>query len=625
VLTSMFFKHMYKGKTNKVFIWMLMFLLLNVFTRIVAVNVAGNIEYSGAFVHFIYGLNLLLSSGEFFLFANYIIALTDIGFLIRRSRFVTCLVLGPMCIDMLLLFINIFYRNVFFVDFDNEIVRCDMFFLLYVCSAYYVILSLFIIIKYNYIFDLMRYDSLLLSILAMAAVNYFAFFSGYEFVELFTKSIVFLFVLNMVQRPEDMVDSETGFGRYNAYMDRIKRSSYIGKNEKIIFFNIVNYTNIRIMIDYQERVEIKKLMVQKIEKCIELCNVKVDEYYLGTGRFRIFMNDSDSGRIDILARELREAFKSDIVWKGMNISTQTALCIVNYPQDIEDKESLAGFDEEFNMKDYENKIVYAKNLFKKEKYNIIRNMDYIIERAISERSFEVYYQPIYSIKEGKFNSAEALIRLEDKDFGFISPELMIPAAEKSGAIHKIGAVVFEKVCEFIKNNKLKELGIDYIEINLSVSQCMEKNLPDKLMETIKKYDISPDMINLEITETVAGTSQKSMADNINKLHKEGFSFSLDDFGTGYSNMRRIASLPFAIVKIDKTLTKFKNNPNLEIIIENTINMIKAMNMKIVVEGIETKENYDNFARLNCEYIQGYYFSKPVKGEEFIKFIKDYKG
>jgi len=248
-------------------------------------------------------------------------------------------------------------------------------------------------------------------------------------------------------------------------------------------------------------------------------------------------------------------------------------------------------------------------------------MDTIIESALSNKRFEVYYQPIYSVKEKKFHSAEALIRLKDEKYGFISPEVFIPVAEKSGAIHKIGDFVLEQVCAFIASDEYKKLGMSYIEVNLSVVQCMQPKLANHIMEILTRYGVRPEQLNLEITETAASISQQALEDNIKDLTNMGMKFSLDDFGTGYSNMQRIVKLPFDIIKLDRTFTELYDNPKLGIVLTNAINMIKAMKMKIVVEGVETEEMLKLFSELECEYIQGYYFSKPIPREEFVKFIQ----
>ena len=197
-------------------------------------------------------------------------------------------------------------------------------------------------------------------------------------------------------------------------------------------------------------------------------------------------------------------------------------------------------------------------------------------------------------------------------------------AEDSGAIHKIGMIVLEKVCKFISSESFKELGLDYIEVNLSVVQCMDRSLAKKIAAVCDKYGVKPSQLNLEITETASSFAQKNMMTNINTLYDMGYSFSLDDFGTGYSNLVRIASLPLHIVKLDKSFTWTGDNDDLKLILETTINMVKKMDMKIVVEGVETEEMLKRFRDLECEYIQGYYFSKPLPEFDFIQYIKDHQ-
>ena len=189
-------------------------------------------------------------------------------------------------------------------------------------------------------------------------------------------------------------------------------------------------------------------------------------------------------------------------------------------------------------------------------------------------------------------------------------------------IVRIGDFVLDEVCRFIASDEFKELGVDYIEINLSVEQCMHSNLADKVLKTLEKYHLPPDKINLEITETAVSRGQNVMQANLDALSSAGISFSLDDYGTGYSNMRRVIQLPLKIVKLDKSFVDEQNNPKMWIVLQNTVKMLKDMNMEIVVEGIETQTMAEQFAALNCDFIQGYYYSRPIPQHEFVEFIKE---
>lgn len=296
------------------------------------------------------------------------------------------------------------------------------------------------------------------------------------------------------------------------------------------------------------------------------------------------------------------------------------VCLAQCPEDIDNFQSLISFGTDFHEKlPYNGEVIHADGSTVKRMVSLLTGMDSIIERALANHGFHVYYQPIYSIEKKRFVSAEALLRLIDEKEGFISPEIFIPAAEKSGAIHKIGDYVLTEVFQFIASSEYKKLGLEYIEINLSVSQCMHHGLADSILESMSRYGVSSNQVNLEITESAASYDQSVMSENLEQLSAAGLTFSLDDYGTGYSNMYRIAALPLKIVKLDKT---FVNNQNGKMwtILQNTVRMIKDLNMEIVVEGIETEEMVKKFSDLKCDFIQGYFFSKPIPQREFVEFI-----
>ena len=207
--------------------------------------------------------------------------------------------------------------------------------------------------------------------------------------------------------------------------------------------------------------------------------------------------------------------------------------MLEFPKDVGDADSLMHFIEDIGKNIRTDDVFFARDVFRKERYDILLEIDDILDRAIKERKFKVYYQPIYSVEEKCFRSAEALVRLFDDKYGFIPPDLFIPAAEKSGAILAIGQIVLDQVCEFIGSEEYRKLGLHYIEVNLSVVQCMEEGLVRDVMDTFDRFHISSRDVNLEITETAVSDEQQVMDKNINDLFNEGVCFSLDDFGTGY--------------------------------------------------------------------------------------------
>lgn len=236
--------------------------------------------------------------------------------------------------------------------------------------------------------------------------------------------------------------------------------------------------------------------------------------------------------------------------------------------------------------------------------NRITKVEEIVQEAIDKDGFNVVYQPIYSTKEGRFISAEALVRLKDtKTLGFISPEEFIPIAEHSGQINRFGDLIFKKVCKFAKEQDLINKGIKYLEVNLSGIQMMDENLPNRLSRIMSTFEVQPDFMNLEITETAAVESGELLLSNVLALKKIGCSFSMDDFGTGYSNLSQMSAVPYELVKIDKSLIwpcfpkeEEKEKAGVQetagkakSILEGIIDILQKMQIHIVAEGVETKE------------------------------------
>ena len=248
----------------------------------------------------------------------------------------------------------------------------------------------------------------------------------------------------------------------------------------------------------------------------------------------------------------------------------------------------------------------------------------LLTKAVQQKAFNVVYQPIWSAPDGRFSSAEALVRLQDcGELGFISPEVFIPLAEQQGLIDEIGSIVFEKVCSFAAENKLWEKGVSYIEVNLSGMQSVDPALPAQLSSVMQKYGIDPKFINLEITETASIDGGELLDANMKRLRSLGCHFSMDDFGTGYSNLSQMAKVHFELIKLDKSLIwpAFGESPDEPLVILNScIEMILRLGAHIVAEGVETREQAEFLIERGVAHLQGYYYSKPIPGADFLNKI-----
>ena len=251
-----------------------------------------------------------------------------------------------------------------------------------------------------------------------------------------------------------------------------------------------------------------------------------------------------------------------------------------------------------------------------------RKVSHALDRTIKKNSIQIFFQPIISAKDEKIVGAEVLARLQDDELGFVPPDMFIAMAERSGQIVELGKQIFEKSCQFMRKHQMELDNLMELEINLSPVQCTNDEMTEEFVEIMEKYHIDMHRINLEITET-ATTDKRNLSQHMKLLEEFGVTFSLDDYGTGFSNMIQILELPFRTVKIDKSIVwaYFDGGIN---ILGSVIDMFHAQNLKLVAEGVETREMVDELTRMGCDYLQGFYYARPLPEQEFLKFLKEQK-
>lgn len=621
LLISCIFRKMTSGRSNRIFLIILLTAIASTLFDISSVTIGrvqGNHTALLYAVHTGYLVTHYLSAPFHLVF---VISLTDTWHKLSRHMIRQLLLSLPLLITMLAFVANFSNHLVFSVE--NGYTRGPLFSLLYVTTIIYVVCDIVYIVLYHKLFDFGK----LLTIGAVIPISITAMVVQMLFpsvlVEMFAGAVSLLIVSIGIQRPEDYIDSFTKLTKYSAYSYDMKRNYYNDKHVNVIMINISNYRTIQHMIGFDDATQLLKWVADNIREINRKMRGHADLYYLDNGRYRMVFEERYQDKVERIAEALNQKLKRTTSINGLAVNLTPFIVLAKCPEEISDFKMLMSFGSDFHMKNYyTGKIMKAGEIYNQNQLDIQNNIDAIIERALEEESFQVYYQPIYSVQRGRFISAEALIRLIDPEHGFVSPETLITAAEQSGAIHRIGEIVFEKVCQFIASNDFKNSGLDYIEVNLSVVQIMNSDLPEKLLSIMDRYAVSPENINLEITETAAAYAQQVMTENLEKLVQAGLSFSLDDYGTGYSNMRRVIQLPVKLIKLDKSFVDEDDNPKMWIVLENTIKMLKAMDLEIVVEGIETQEMLDIFTKLQCDFIQGYFFSKPVPRKDFVAFITD---
>ncbi|WP_250278344.1 bifunctional diguanylate cyclase/phosphodiesterase [[Clostridium] colinum] len=241
-----------------------------------------------------------------------------------------------------------------------------------------------------------------------------------------------------------------------------------------------------------------------------------------------------------------------------------------------------------------------------------------LKQALDNNEFYLNYQPIID-KNHNILKCEALIRWNNRNLGFIPPDKFIKQLEETRQIIEVGYWIIEKVCQDIKELEFEKKEIQ-ISINISPLQLMLKDFVSNVIEIVDKYSIDYKQLCFEITETVLLDNKEFVLENINKLRDLGIEIALDDFGTGYSSFNYLRNYKLDILKIDKSF--LQSNKKLDFDIINQIKeLAHLLNMEVVAEGLETEEQFEIIKNMGIDYLQGYYFSKPIPLDEFKKMIK----
>ena len=628
LLYTVISRKMTKGVPDKLFISLILITLGSALADTAAIlldGYAASPEGTEALLPALYcshSIYLILHNYTTVLYLLFIVSLTDTWHKLKNHKLLCFIFWLPIAVITLIIAVNPFTGILFY--FEDLVYTRGMFFpLMYEVAALYAVAALCYLVCHRKLFTVRK----MASVVAIAPLLAIAMIVQYFFpsspVEMYANALGLMFASMTVQTAEETIDSFTGLQKYSAYADDMKKNFLNMKYVTVILINPINFIHIQSDISYDATTVLLKCIAEKLKRVNRELKLHARLYYLDRGRFRVVLHGAYRGKAEAAANRINDELKKKIAICERDVELLCSICVGECPEEIEDFKTLMSFGADFHEKiKYTGLVMHADEIFGQKQFMLMSKLDDIIERAYVNHKFQVYYQPIYSIKQKRFVSAEALLRLIDDEYGFVSPELFIPAAEKSGAIYKIGDYVTEEVCRFIASEEYKTLGLDYIEINLSAAQCAQDELVDNILAMLKKYGVSPDSINLEITETAAAESHSAMERNMQKLSESGISFSLDDYGTGYSNIKRVVSLPLKIVKLDKAFVDEMNNPKMHIVVKNTVKMLKDMKMEIVAEGIETRSMVEQFAALSCDYIQGYYFSKPVPEDEFVEFIRE---
>ena len=252
-----------------------------------------------------------------------------------------------------------------------------------------------------------------------------------------------------------------------------------------------------------------------------------------------------------------------------------------------------------------------------------KRVEQYLHTAIDEDLFEIYYQPVYSTRENRFITLEALSRLHHPELGWIAPDVFIQIAEKNHMIEQITDLQFHRVCRFLNENGRLMKQLLNVKVNLSSLDLMRNDCSGHFIRIMDKYGIPHEWIQFEITETVATEYNASLGIIVEEFLNAGIRLCLDDFGSGYANLNTVMKLPFSTIKLDRSLLyEICHDNTRAMFYQSIVETFHKMNYHIVSEGVETKEEVELISGWGVDMIQGYYFSKPLPETELLRIMQN---
>ncbi|MBF0484305.1 MAG: PAS domain S-box protein [Candidatus Omnitrophica bacterium] len=350
---------------------------------------------------------------------------------------------------------------------------------------------------------------------------------------------------------------------------------------------------------------------------------------LGGDEFLVILSDLDNpAHAEIIAKKIQGLLSTSFLIKDKELFTSASIGITIAPMDGRDSHILFKNADAamFKAKEGNRDTIFFFTQSLNEKMQERMELEVHLRHALENKEFFLHYQPLVCLHTGKIIGFEALLRWQNKVLGLVMPDKFISLCEDNGLIIPIGEWVLREACNQAKYWN-DELGLSLkVAVNISVRQFRQSDLAETVKRVLDEIKLPPEKLELEITEHLLMDSGEHVMSTVKKICAMGVHFAIDDFGTGYSSLNYLQKFPFHMIKIDRSFIKeMPGNINANALIKGIISLGKSLNIKVTSEGVENREQLEMLVDYGCDYVQGFYFSKPVSPADFLAYMNKIKG
>lgn len=416
------------------------------------------------------------------------------------------------------------------------------------------------------------------------------------------------------------LDSLTNLPNRNVFFSRLQRCVEQKSPTAVLVFDIDDFKKINDSLGHQLG---DTLLIQIAKRISSLCNKYNALYRLGGDEFAFVMErTNDIHKITVAAKEILKRLSTPFIIEQHEFVVAGSIGIVLYPDDGKQPETLLRNADTamYHAKEDGNRYLFFNEDMNKKAVKRLQ-VENLIRLGLKEDYFEVYYQPKMNFRTGRLVGMEALVRFITPKKGLVSPGTFIPIAEETGQIVEIGDLVLKKACRDMKQWIDSGLLSGRVAVNLSARQFNLPDLTQRIDATLKETGLSPNNLELEITEGTVMNSPQHAIDVMHQLRDKGIHLALDDFGTGYSSLSYLRKFPLNTLKIDKAFVDDAHSEVGRAMIDTIVTIARNLSLATVAEGVETIEQQDIMTSMSCDVLQGYLYSKPLSAAEFTQFAE----
>lgn len=421
-------------------------------------------------------------------------------------------------------------------------------------------------------------------------------------------------------------DTLTGLPNRSLFLDRLNqgmiRSEREDKKLALMFIDLDGFKYVNDTLGHH----VGDLLLKKAAKRLTDCMRSSDTVArLGGDEFTIIMPSlDDPARISLAAQRILDALAKPFQLNDEEAIVSGSIGITVFPDDATDANDLLRNADAamYRAKDQGKATFhyYTADLNEEVKERVAIKTG--LSKAMERNEFSLHFQPKLDLQSDCFTGVEALMRWNSAELGFVTPNRFIPSLEETGLVIEVGEWVICQACE--QHLKWIDGGLPPIRIavNLSARQLREPSFVAIVEDVLRKYEISPQFLEIEITESMLMSDSNAIVTALDQLHDMGIHVSMDDFGTGYSSLSYLKRFPIDTIKIDRSfVAEIANDPDYAEIIKTIISMGKTLNRKIIAEGVETEEQLSILRDYNCDEIQGYFISRPMPADGLIDTLR----